>query len=145
MLKLFGWKFWVNSLSGWKLKNTEFQKAKQFLHEYDTIKPPLPKWSPRKKQQARLKSEKVSCIKRYLGCNNLWNNQWVYFSLFYICRPLIFFFALSLAKMHHVIRNRMTGVRLYTPSDLISVFRFCPPFVNKTNILKIENFNGKSR
>ena len=37
------------------------------------------------------------------------------------------FITLSLAKMHHVIQNRRTDIRRYTPSDLISVFRFYPP------------------
>ena len=47
--------------------------------------------------------------------------------------PPIDFFALSLAKIHYVIQD---GYQAIFPSDLISVFRYCPPSVNKTNILK---------
>ena len=55
----------------------------------------------------------------------------------YLYNPYIDFFTLLVAKQHHVIQNRRTGIRRYTPSDLSSVFQFCPPFVNKTIILKI--------
>ncbi len=45
--------------------------------------------------------------------------------------PPINFYARSLDKSHHVVQNRTTGISEYTPSDLISVARFCWQAKNK--------------
>ena len=61
--------------------------------------------------------------------------------------PPIDFFALSLAEMHHVIQNRRTGIRRYTPSDLIFIFRFCLHFGKQNkqfeNLTLNFRFDGK--